>query len=103
MRVATVRRDPAGGVMPTIIQWPESAEPWMGMTDPGCRLEALVLGPPDPARTRNRVGLAGSCAYCRFITSISFQAVRIVSSKPRAGSSASGATRSCNTPRKTTR
>jgi hypothetical protein len=39
---------PGGGVIPHLIEWDGGMRPWEGMTDLGCRLEALVLAHPDP-------------------------------------------------------
>ncbi|MGI9381780.1 MAG: VOC family protein [Methyloligellaceae bacterium] len=50
---------PAGGVMPTIIQWPEDAEPWTAMANPGCRLEALTLSHPEPERIEAALAAIG--------------------------------------------
>lgn len=50
---------PARGVMPTIIQWAEDAAPWTSMADPGCRLEALTLEHPEPARLEAALAAIG--------------------------------------------
>jgi hypothetical protein len=43
---------PLGGVGPTLIQWPASTHPAVGLQDRGCQLVALELLHPHPARVR---------------------------------------------------
>jgi hypothetical protein len=49
----TIREDgsmPAGGLFPTLIEWPDGAGPASRMSDLGCRLEALHIAHEEPQR-----------------------------------------------------
>lgn len=51
----TIRPDgasPAGGALPSLIQWPEGAHPCDALPEVGCRLESLTLHHPRPEMVR---------------------------------------------------
>jgi hypothetical protein len=49
-----------GGVMPSVLQWPDGAHPATGMPDLGFTLERLVVAHPDPASYRRDLASIGA-------------------------------------------
>jgi hypothetical protein len=51
---------PDGGMVPTVIQWPDGPHPASRMPDLGCSLERLEAVHPDPATYRRRLASIGA-------------------------------------------
>lgn len=54
----TIRADgaaPEGGVLPSLIEWPEDVHPADAMPESGCRLDSLTLRHPRPEMVRERL------------------------------------------------
>ena len=50
---------PEGGVMPTLIAWPDARHPADALPDQGVRLATLAAAHPEPARIRAALGSLG--------------------------------------------
>jgi hypothetical protein len=50
---------PEGGVLPTLIAWPDARHPTDALPDQGVRLATLAAAHPEPARIRTALGALG--------------------------------------------